>query len=284
MTKSLALSATSFLIFAVGLWGCKSSQSTSTAIYPMEDAGTVSSYIAANPLQAMVDNYKDWTDVSVPVTLRLTSPHAMSISARAKMVRGRCIDFSFRMLGFEVARVWISSDSVVAASRPKKIYLSESLSQLTSDIPLNIENLQDMLIGRPFILGGSTVALSDSSTVYMEEFGSSQRLLPKHQPYLAEYGFVLDLPGVITALAVTAPAEDVALTVAYSGPRPLTVAGNVMDDVALSLDTQKGDYGAAVSWKWGRARWNEGSVVLPPSTEGLQRVRAAELLKIVKNL
>ena len=61
------------------------------------------------------------------------------------------------MLGFEVARVWLTPDSVVAASRPKKVYLAESLSKLTSGLPINLDNLQDMLMGRPFIPGGSTV-------------------------------------------------------------------------------------------------------------------------------
>ena len=71
--------------------GCRSSKGTvSSDGYPsISGQPTVT---AVSPLKSITDNYRDWTDVSVPVTLRLVSPKNMSVSARARMVRGRCID------------------------------------------------------------------------------------------------------------------------------------------------------------------------------------------------
>lgn len=235
-------------------------------------------------MKSVTDNYRDWTDVSVPVTLRLVSPKNMSVSARARMVRGRCIDLSFRMLGFEVARIWLTPDSVVAASRPKKVYLAESLSKLTSGLPLNLDNLQDMLMGRPFMPGGSTLTLADSAAMRLDTSSGSVRLLPRRQHPMADYGYVLDLPSVVTALAVVAGDHDISFTASYSGPEPLTPAGNVMDNVAVDIDTPRGEYAAEVAWKWGSARWNDMITVDPPATAGLRRVTSAQLMKIIKDM
>lgn len=262
--------------------GCKSSRGVaSSGDYP--SAGVVQSSLPYS-LETVAANYREWTDVSVPVTLRLTTPKNLSVGARARMVRGRCIDLSFRMLGFEVARVWITPDSLVAASRPKKVYLSESLTKITSGLPVNLENLQDLLIGRPFIPGGSTLALADSTTMFLDTSSGSVRLLPRASQPLADYGFVLDLPAVVTALGVVAEEHDVTFTASYSGPQPLTPAGNVMDNVDLSVSTPRADYAASVAWRWKSARWNEAISVDPPVTEGLRRVTSSQLMKIIKDM
>lgn len=275
--------AAAILLCAAIFTGCRSSRSTgSSAAYPSTSAEQAP--VEVSPLKSVTDNYRDWTDVSVPVTLRLVSPKNMSVSARARMVRGRCIDLSFRMLGFEVARIWLTPDSVVAASRPKKVYLAESLSKLTSGLPLNIDNLQDMLMGRPFMPGGSTLTLADSAAMRLDTSSGSVRLLPRRQHPMADYGYVLDLPSVVTALAVVAGDHDISFTASYSGPEPLTPAGNVMDNVAVDIDTPRGEYAAEVAWKWGSARWNDMITVDPPATAGLRRVTSAQLMKIIKDM
>lgn len=271
------------LLCAAIFTGCRSSRSTgSSAAYPSTSAEQAP--VEVSPLKSVTDNYRDWSDVSVPVTLRLVSPKNMSVSARARMVRGRCIDLSFRMLGFEVARIWLTPDSVVAASRPKKVYLAESLSKLTSGLPLNLDNLQDMLMGRPFMPGGSTLTLADSAAMRLDTSSGSVRLLPRRQHPMADYGYVLDLPSVVTALAVVAGDHDISFTASYSGPEPLTPAGNVMDNVAVDIDTPRGEYAAEVAWKWGSARWNDMITVDPPATAGLRRVTSAQLMKIIKEM
>lgn len=275
--------AAAILLCAAIFTGCRSSRSTgSSAAYPSTSAEQAP--VEVSPLKSVTDNYRDWTDVSVPVTLRLVSPKNMSVSARARMVRGRCIDLSFRMLGFEVARIWLTPDSVVAASRPKKVYLAESLSKLTSGLPLNLDNLQDMLMGRPFMPGDSTLTLADSAAMRLDTSSGSVRLLPRRQHPMADYGYVLDLPSVVTALAVVAGDHDISFTASYSGPEPLTPAGNVMDNVAVDIDTPRGEYAAEVAWKWGSARWNDMITVDPPATAGLRRVTSAQLMKIIKDM
>lgn len=274
--------AGALLVSASLLPGCKSSKgASSSGEYP---SVTSPESGVSYSLETVAANYREWADVSVPVTLRLTAPKNISVSARARMVRDRCIDLSFRMLGFEVARVWITPDSLVAASRPKKVYLAESLSKVTSGLPVNLGNLQDLLIGRPFIPGGSTVTGADSGTVYLDDSSGSVRLLPRASQSIADYGFVLDLPAVVTALAVVAEEHDVTFTASYSGPQPLTPAGNVMDNVDLTVSTPRADYAASVSWRWKNARWNEAISVEPPVTEGLRRVTSSQLMKIIKDM
>lgn len=275
MNKLHILIATVALLL---LAGCRSSKGTSSgAAYTPEGA-------PAPTFGAIAANYGDWSDVSVPVTLRLTAPDNLSVGARARMVRGRCIDLSFRMLGFEVARVWISPDSVVAASRPKKICFTESLRDFMAGMPVSLGNLQDMLMGRPFLAGGTTLAPADSTAMRIEADGTMVRLLPRSQPAEADYGYVVDISSVVTALAVVLVEPDAQFSASYSGPRPLTPAGNVMDTAALALATPNADYAATIAWKWGSAEWNTAPAIDPPATNGLRRVTLPQLLQIVQSL
>lgn len=264
----------SLLAFA----GCRSSKSA------VETSAYDAAAGHAPTFGAVAANYGDWADVSVPITLRLIAPDNISVSARARMVRGSCIDLSFRVLGFEVARVWISQDSIVAASRPKKICFAESLTNLMAGLPVNLGNLQDLLMGRPFMPGGGTIAMADSTAMYLTTVDGATRLLPRRQPSQADYGYTVDISSVVTALAVVVLDPDVTFTASYSGPRPLTPAGSLMDAAELVVATPNADYAASVAWKWGSAEWNGLLAVEPPSIEGLRRVTLAQLIKMVKSM
>lgn len=264
---------------ALLLAGCRSTRTAGTAggDYTSPGGGVTVASVAAN-------YGGQWTQVSVPVTLRLLEPYNLSVSARARMVRGSCIDLSFRMLGFEVARVWISPDSVVAVSRPKKICFTESLADIVAGLPVNLGNMQDMLMGRPFVPGGATLALADTATMSLDNAGGTLRLLPRQRLDEADYGYAVDSCAAVTALAVIVPYPDATFTATYAGRRSLDAPGTVADTSTLALATPNADYSASVAWKWGSANCSNAAAIEPPSTAGLRRVTFAELIKMVKSL
>lgn len=286
--KSITLCIFAASLLTLSLSGCKSSKPAATAAdyTSRADAGTLVGADTDAYVAALAASYGTWTDVNVPVTLQLTSPTKISVSARARMVRNSCIDLSFRFFGMEVARVWISSDSIVAASRQKKVYLAESLATLTKNLPMNVGNLQDMLLGRPFILGGTTLSAENADEMYLDSADGSLRMMPRHQPAIAEYGYVLDLPTVVGAFAAVAADESVTFSATYAGVQS-TDAGNLADATELSVIAASGashaNYAATLSWQWSSAKWNKALTVEPPTTDGLTCITPAQLLKLFKN-
>ncbi|MDE7407820.1 MAG: DUF4292 domain-containing protein [Muribaculaceae bacterium] len=91
-----------------------------------------------------------WTTFSAPVKLKLETPKRMSISGRCSMEYGKSISLSVRMLGMEVATIYVTPDSVFAATTKfQKYYMKESLSSVLDDNYVPFEGLQDLLAGDP---------------------------------------------------------------------------------------------------------------------------------------
>ena len=103
-------------IIATSLAGCSSSKKAGH-----QQAGEPIPTDAAlqTPRQrydALCAAYGDWQDVSMPVRISLNEPKKVSFQAKATMKRNRWINFSVRLFGFELASVFVDTDSVYMAS------------------------------------------------------------------------------------------------------------------------------------------------------------------------
>ena len=114
------------------------------------------------------------------VTLTAGAGKTVSSSMQMKMIAGRSISISVRpLLGIEMARLYIANDEIIILDRYHKIYVREKASVLTSGVPVDITTLQDILLGRPHILGkgtftaalaGDVVLTADKGTVKLEQY------------------------------------------------------------------------------------------------------------------
>ena len=75
--------------------------------------------------------------------------------------QGKSIDLSLRVLGFEMGRALITSDSVFVVIKPQRTYIAESLNEVTKYVSFTTGNIQDLLMGRPFLLSKSTITAND---------------------------------------------------------------------------------------------------------------------------
>lgn len=89
-----------------------------------------------------------WTDLYVPVKLELTEPARMSISGRATIVRDRSIYLSLRMIGMEVATVYVDADSIFATEKVHRQMIAVGFDA-TLGRKLTVGELQDLLLGDP---------------------------------------------------------------------------------------------------------------------------------------
>lgn len=267
-----------FILAAGLLAGCRSSKKV-TESQPGET--TVSTVpVKGDSFDRLTASYGQWSDVNVPVNIRISSPTKFSISGRANLVRGKSIDISLRVLGFEMGRAFITTDSVFVVVKPQRTYMAESLAEVTKYVSFTTENIQDLLIGRPFLLGRPTLSLSDKKLVEIETFESGMLIKPRKQPSMANYGYAADLEELLTKLViVSAGSNTFKAEVSYSGHALNTPAGVVSSDADIQVATPKASYSATLTWKWNNAKWDSGNRPDFTVPQGYKRILAKDLLK-----
>lgn len=229
----------------------------------------------------LTENIKEWQSVEVPFSMSLTAPKRISLSGRAKIVRGQAMELSLRMLGIEVARLVADNDSVLALYRIDKVYLAESIKAITSVMPSSMANLQDLLTGRPFILGGSSLAPDQSGQVELSSELNILTVIPKKQPKKLSYGFTAtSSPDVyLSHFAAMAPENEVTVTADYTPYQGQTPAGNVAETITLAIDGKTLDASAKLTWKWRSAKWNSKTEIDRSVPANYHKISGQSLLK-----
>ena len=90
-----------------------------------------------------------WKNVSVPVRLELLEPQKATLAGRLTMVRDEYALISLRMLGFEVAQIYVTpSEADVVVKQIQKMWIQEPLGSRLAELNLPFATLQEALLGR----------------------------------------------------------------------------------------------------------------------------------------
>lgn len=272
-------------IIATSLAGCSSSKKAGH-----QQAGEPIPTDAAlqTPRQrydALCAAYGDWQDVSMPVRISLNEPKKVSFQAKATMKRNRWINFSVRLFGFELASVFVDTDSVHAIDKYHKLYLSESLSKLVGGADISIGDIQDLMLGRGFIAGsqGGTFTLPMASRLKFGQTAEGLMITPAQKPQAFDYGFIL-YPDANNILAASVSVgEKYAGTATYPDFIPTPVAGSFAATVNLAIVKGK-KAEATLKWDIMSAKWNKGEQQSWKCPKGYERISADRLLKSLTSL
>lgn len=223
----------------------------------------------------------DWKSVEVPFSVSLTEPTRISLSGRARFERGKAMELSLRMLGIEVARLLIRSDSIFALYRLDKIYLAENISSISSLLPANLENIQDLLIGQPFFLSGSTMKPTDIKSITFEDMADGILIIPKHQPNNLNYGFTATTrqKAFLSRFAIVAPLSNASVNADYTSYPDITPAGFLAETSTIEIISKKFSASARMTWKWKNAKWNNTADITWQAPLNYKRVTAESLIK-----
>lgn len=273
-------------ILALMSAGCSSSRKTARQ---QPATGPVPTEIALQTPQQrfsqLCAGYADWQDVNIPVRISLTEPKSVSFAARATMKRNEWISLSVRMLGFELASVWIDNDSVHAIDKYHKVYISESLKRFFAGADFTIGDVQDLLLGRGFLAGrnGGTFTTPMENAVELSSTDDGLIILPQAKNPGFEYGFML-YPNANNILAASVSAGDThAGVVTYSDFVATPQAGTFAASADFAM--VKGRKAAAsVVWSMNSAKWNTGERKVWKRPSGYRRIDAASLLKSISSL
>lgn len=228
-------------------------------------------------LTGLESSYSSWDDVKVPVTLRLKSPKKFSIGGTMTMQRDRSLHLSLRFLGMEVAALMVTQDSIFALYKLEKLYFAESISDLLGGFPATVSNVQDLLLGRPFILGDSKLT---ASRCKLEGGNDSWTITPTGSPDGMSYSFTVDTPtGNIESLSVTAGSRKP--TTAEYSDFSTSPSGPFAGSSTLTASTSRLTLSAEIDLNARRAEWDTGASRTWATPKGYTRVTAAEIMHIV---
>lgn len=259
------------------LYGCKSATVVESGqIYsPVNGSKSLPAEIMVHQV---VDSALTWDDVSMPVKFTLRSPKSVSLSGRATMIRGREIKISFRMLGFEVGGLYADTDSVYFYEKVNRTMMVESMDRLRNESGLELENIQDMLLGRVTYPGHIDSSEELLKKFKVKEDDTSVMLVPRSSDLPWHY-LITDVDGsaALQSLTVDIPSHG-QIVCTFVSPL-LSTVGPVTPDITIKADFDKQNLDASLIWSLESATWNKSITPSPSLPKGYRRIPLASLLK-----
>lgn len=227
-------------------------------------------------------SYTSWDAIEVPFKVNLTSPARLSCSGKAYMTRGKDIYLSLRVMGMEVASLYVTADSVFAAEKLGRRYVAEPIGAVLGKAQLTVSDIQDLLTGRAFIPGHGTITPTMYKDLSVTTANGAMLINPRTQPRGYEYGFLVDLAANAVTTLVVEPSGLKPVECLYSSPVKAPGIGNVNSDISISADAGKTAVSATLEWKFKDARTSGVRSARWKAPKGYTRVTAAQLLKMLK--
>ena len=150
-----------------------------------------------NNFESLMASYPDWNTFSAKGSADLSfgASGSLSASTQLRMVRGEVLQISVRIiLGIEVARLYMTPDSLFLVNKMQKQYVTASLQEIGERLssPVSLQTVQDALLGRIFLLNSANNAYGIDDFEVMESGSSRWSLSPKRQDERFGYRFDLD--------------------------------------------------------------------------------------------
>lgn len=276
-TLLVALAAAMMALSACGTFKKAATVTPSTTTGQTTPATTT-----ADPCDEVIATLGNWQTMQTSGNISLKAGSSFSSSIQMRMVRDQAIYISLRpLLGIEVGRLLITGDSLYAVDKVHKRYIAEKVSLLTSGIPVTVSDVQDMFLGRPFILGKGTLNESLKG-LFTTDAQSTTLTLTANELYRGySYAFSFDKAKRIVSLNITPQGSaTAAYQVRYSDVKS-TQAGNIAHSIKIDANVQRKQLDLSLTLKG--IDWN-GNVKIDRSVPtNYTRMNAADLLSIFSN-
>lgn len=223
-----------------------------------------------------------WQTMQTGGSLTIDVGSSFSSGVQVRMVRDEAIFISLRpMLGIEVGRLLITADSIYVIDKVHKRYAAEKVSLLTAGLPITVSTVQDMFLGRPFIIGQGTLNQANKEMATLTNNGAVSVLTPNDKYKGYSYVFTFNKSHNITSLNITpASASTSAYQVRYSNVKK-TTAGNIAH--TFRANGTVGKKRLTLELNYNNIEWN-GSVKIDHSLpSSYSRVNANQLLNLFSN-
>lgn len=240
--------------------------------FDSQSSSAVASDIAAT--------FGNWTTMKAGGTVTLDGGASFSSSMQMRMIKGRSIYISVRPLGLvEVAKLVVTGDTLIVVDKLHKRYLCENVKLITNGIPADVNTLQDIFLGRAFILGEGTLNRVTASKVAATAENGVNTIKPIAQYKGFTYAFKFDSALKILSVEVV-PASGAASTYAVNyGDVQYTPAGNVAG--SIDVTTKLNNRNFTLKLDYSNFSWNEKVKIDTGFPRNYTKVEGSSLLKML---
>lgn len=235
-------------------------------------------------LQTIASNQGNWTTLRCGGDISLGGSMSFSAGMQMKMERGRYIYISIRpLLGIEAAKLIVDGNTVMMVDKLHKRYIREDVSLLTGGVPVTIETLQDIFLGRAHVLGSGTLGKDNLGMVQVEPGSGQGTIVPKEQYKGFTYSYTVK-PGNQIQSADVKPAKSTGMVESnYSVQYAKVKAekpGNIAHQAAIS--TQIKGKRLKLTLDYDNMKWNQKEEPDLSEPSGYKRIEATELFNMFK--
>ena len=237
----------------------------------------------ASAWNSIMGNIGDWTALQTGGNMKLTADsRSFSSGVQVRMLRDQAVFISIRpLLGIEVGKIIITADSVYALDKVHKRYIAEKVSLLTSGIPVTVSTVQDIFLGRPFIIGKGTLCNDDKQAVTESSKDGKTVIAPNEHYKGYGYSFSFDKTNSLVSLNIVADGSANAAYQVNYGDVKKTAAGNIAHDIKAAGTFEKKKFSLALDYK--NIDWN-GNVKIDRSIpDNYKRMSAKDLFSMFGN-
>lgn len=166
--------------------------------------------------QAIAKSYTPWQTLSLKGKAKIEGiPVALNIKAYMEHANSILLSINAPLLG-EVGRIEIDKDSVLVVNKRGKCYSKVDIASTMAAFGASVTDMQDLLLGRVFILGAGTLSVDNAALVDVCTGASGTWILtPHNQDPRAQYGFTLFEDGAMLMAAAFTPDEKYLATAEY---------------------------------------------------------------------
>ena len=159
--------------------------------------------------------------------------------------------------------------------------IAEKVSLLTAGIPVTVSDVQDIFLGRPFVIGQGTFGEALKEMINVVQGSSALTLSPNEGYKGYGYAFTFDNSNRVTGLNITREGSaEPSYKVKY-GAVNRTPAGNIAHNIDVDATVEKKKIAFSISYK--NIDWN-GSVKIDRNIpSGYKRMSAADLFSLFSN-
>ena len=238
-----------------------------------------------NPLdtyKSLIGNtFGSWKSLEASGSISIGGAKSLSSSMTMKMVRNKSIYISVRPMGImEVAKLVVTGDTLIVVDKIHKRYLCENVKLITSGIPADVNTVQDIFLGRAFLLGKGTYNSALASNFDLEESGD--KLLLKHVEGEKDFDYEFTFDKALKLLSSTVKphggGKNDTYSVLYSNVKK-TVAGNVPHELKVSTVMNGSAVKLGLDYK--SLKWNETVKIDTSLPKGYERMSGSSLLNML---
>lgn len=267
----------SLITLAVLMSACSTSKKAADTL---PDGQTTTAF--ADPVDAVIATLGDWQTLQTGGNITLNAGSSFSSSIQVRMVRDQAIYISLRpVLGIEVGKLLITADSLYAVDKVHKRYVAEKVSLLTAGIPVTVSDVQDIFLGRPFIIGKGTLNENLKKQVTARSEGSRTVLTANEQYKGHSYAFTLDKSSRIVSLDIMPTSASTSDYQVRYGDVKSTKAGNIAHSIKVNANVEKKKLDFSLTYK--NIDWNESVKIDRSIPSGYSRMSASDLFTLFSN-